>query len=59
MQKPYQESKHIDNHWGIGDAWGKTWNVPPPEIERNCCRKNGLFPIAPFLAKTFPTVPKN
>ena len=32
---------------------------PPPEIEKNCCRKMVLFPKALFLATTFPKLAKN
>ena len=38
---------------------GDTGNVPPPEIEKNCCRKMMLFPKALFLATTFPKIDKN
>ena len=36
-----------------------TGNVPPTEIEKNCCRKMMLFPKALFLERTFPKIVKN
>ena len=38
---------------------GKQGTPPPPEIEKNCCRKRILFPKALFLATTFPKIDKN
>ena len=38
---------------------GNTGNVPPPEMEKNCCRKMMVFPKALFLATTFPKIDKN
>ena len=32
---------------------------PPPEMEKNCCRKMKLFPKALFLATTFQKIVKN
>ena len=46
---------------GIGAARGGEHRErpPPPEIEKNCCRKMMLFPKALFLATTFQKVAKN
>ena len=44
----------------VAPPGGNTGNVPPPpEIEKNCCRKMMLFPKALFLATTFPKIDKN
>ena len=58
--------KHLTFEWCsesqlIGAATGGTQGTfpPPPEIEKNCCRKLVLFPKALFLAPTFPKVTKN
>ena len=38
---------------------GTQGTFPPPEIEKNCCRKMMLFPKALFLASTLPKFAKN
>ena len=39
--------------------WENRERPPPPEMEKNCCRKMILFPKALFLATTFPKIVKN
>ena len=41
-----------------GAARGGNRERPPPEIEKNCCRKMVLFPKVLFLATTFPKLTK-
>ena len=47
---------YIKNH---SRRQGEHMERPPPEIEKNCCRKMVLFPKALFLATTFPKLAKN
>ena len=38
---------------GKGVARGGRGEIPPPETEKNCCRKMVLFPKALFLVTNF------
>ena len=51
--------KFSAQRYTVAPPGGNTGNVPPPEIEKNCCRKMMLFPKALFLATTFPKIDKN
>ena len=59
LNSGFERAKYLYIYHRRRQGGGEHRERSRPEIEKNCCRKMMLFPMALVLATTFPKIDKN